>query len=360
MGDIDGRLSNASGLSLLGEPVRYAGGLHELESGVFAWMQPNGGMGEANCGLVLGGNEAAVIDTCWDHRQARRFLDAADGDISRAPIRHVINTHSNGDHWWGNSLMPREATIITSQASRDAMNRESPRELTLIQKALAAGKWLPGPIGADCRFGARNFAPYEFSRVRLRWPDQTFTGTTTLSVGSLAVELIEVGPAHTPGDLLVYVPSASVVFAGDILFVGMTPIMWDGPADNWIAALDTITSLNAKTVVPGHGPLATPADIAGLRSYWSWLQAEVPGRHRRGLSVYRAAAELVTSREFRESPWSSWQGPEVIVGNVAAIYRNLEQRCGALSPLATVQVFRGIARLARELGESGKHLSDNK
>lgn len=251
-------------------------------------------------------------------------------------------------------MMPPEATIITSQPSLNAMDRESPREMALIQKALAAGgKWMPGPIGIDCRYGAKLFAPYDFTGVRLRKPTVTFSGVCELEVGSRTVQLVEVGPAHTPGDLLVFVPGASVVFAGDILFNRTTPIMWDGPVSNWIAAIDTIASLGAKTVVPGHGPLAGPDDIAALHAYWCWLQAEVPALHARGWSFYRAAAELIASSDFHSGPWADWRGPEMIVGNVAAIYRNIVHRDGQLSARALVQVFSGIARLARHLSRSG-------
>ena len=67
---------NATGTTLSGEPARFAGGLHDVGSGVYAWLQPNGGLGEANAGLIVGDGESAVIDTLWDHRQAARMNQA--------------------------------------------------------------------------------------------------------------------------------------------------------------------------------------------------------------------------------------------------------------------------------------------
>jgi glyoxylase-like metal-dependent hydrolase (beta-lactamase superfamily II) len=340
---------NATGTTLSGEPARFAGGLHDVGSGVYAWLQPNGGLGEANAGLIVGDGESAVIDTLWDHRQAARMNQAMRVYTDAAPVHYVVNTHSNGDHWWGNAVMPADASIITSQATLAAMGRESPRELQVIQAVLRAGAWLPGSVGTDCRYGASRFAPFRFGEVRLRRPDTTFIGRSSRNVGGRLVELIEVGPAHTPGDLIVNVPDASIVFTGDILFVGVTPIMWDGPVANWINAIDTITSLNPATVVPGHGPLATPTDLTALRDYWSWVEAGATEHHRNGLTAYQAAVTMLESQQFATSPWARWDTPELLVGNVAAVYRNLDGVTAELSPLATVQVFASIARLARHM-----------
>ena len=64
------------------------------------------------------------------------------------------------------------------------------------------------------------------------------------------MRLIEVGPAHTPGDLIVWVPDANVAIAADILFIGVTPIMWAGPVDGWVAALERLLELGRGAVRP--------------------------------------------------------------------------------------------------------------
>jgi cyclase len=75
-----------------------------VASGVFAWLQPNGGWGESNAGLVVGDGEALLIDTLWGPPLAERML-AAIGERVRVPITTVVNTHSDGDHTWGNQLL---------------------------------------------------------------------------------------------------------------------------------------------------------------------------------------------------------------------------------------------------------------
>src|SRR5207244_3678557 len=114
-------------------------------------------------------------------------------------------------------------------------------------------------------------APYDFSDVRLTPPTRGFSGGLVGEAGGREVRLIEVGPAHTAGDLIVHVPDARVVFAADVLFIGVVPVMWAGPTSNWIAALDRILSLNPAVIVPGHGPLCGPAEAEALRDYLAWV-----------------------------------------------------------------------------------------
>ena len=94
---------------------------------------------------------------------------------------------------------------------------------------------------------------YDFRGIELTPPTLTFDGSLELDVGGRAVHIIEVGPAHTEGDAIVHVPDARVVFAADVMFVGVTPIMWVGPASNWREALDRIILLDPEKVVPGTG-----------------------------------------------------------------------------------------------------------
>ena len=84
-------------------------------------------------------------------------------------------------------------------------------------------------------------------------------------------------PPTRPGDVVVHLPDDGVVFTGDILFHGGHPIVWAGPVANWIAACDRVLELGATVVVPGHGPLATPAAVADLKGYFEFLTAR-PGR----------------------------------------------------------------------------------
>ena len=105
-------------------------------------------------------------------------------------------------------------------------------------------------------------AHYEFKGIEPRVPDRSFADSAELDVGGRTVELIYVGPAHTVGDAIAWLPDARVVFAGDILFNGVMPIMWAGPVGNWIAALDRIEASAPQVVIGGHGPIGGLAEVA--------------------------------------------------------------------------------------------------
>jgi glyoxylase-like metal-dependent hydrolase (beta-lactamase superfamily II) len=341
-------------VSLSGAPARFDGGLHGLGDGVWAWLQPNGGTGEANAGVVLGGDAAAVVDTCWDHRQARRLLDAATTATDGAPVTAVVNTHCNGDHWWGNAVMPADAEIITSTAGLAGMSRERPRDLAALERVLSLGCRLPGRLGDDAAYLHAQLSPYRFDEVRLRLPGTTFDAEHEVALGARSLRLIEVGPAHTEGDLVVHVPDAGVVFAADVLFVGQTPVMWAGPAAGWVGALERVAALEPRVVVPGHGPLAEPAELAVQRHYWEWLGESVARRFRRGRTALEATLELLAEAEEDRRPWSSWEAPERTFVSVAAELRSLEGRPPAESTREMSQGFLGLVRTRRRLLQGGR------
>jgi cyclase len=319
-----------SELSLLGQPARFPAGLRELGDGLYAWLQPNGGLGESNAGLIVGDGESLLIDTLWDTRLTRRMLEAMAPHTARAPIRRLVNTHGDPDHCWGNQLLAG-AEIIATRATADDMQRDDPRRLRLLSRV----PWPPlGPLGGLRAF-ARLLAPFDFSGIRVTPPTATFDGRLELDVGGRRVELIEAGPAHTPGDLIVHVPDAEAVFAGDLMFVGVTPIMWVGPVENWLAGLERIIELSPRVVVPGHGP---PTDLDGVRTvrgYWEFVAPAVRGG--------RTAREILDSLP---EPYVGWDNPERISVNAAIIARGAGPR---LPERARMRLLSQMGQLAQEL-----------
>ena len=246
---------------------RFEGGLREVGSDVHAWLQPNGLLGESNAGLVIGNGASLLVDTLWDPRLTRRMLAAMAPLLAQAPIETVVNTHSDGDHWWGNQEV-ESADIVASEAAAVAMAEESPAKMKRFGRlagALRLAGSLPVPyprrrdVVAIAAYVSEALAPFAFDEVRLVPPTRTFSGQLDLDIGGRAVSLIAVGPAHSPGDVIVWVPDAQVAIAADILFIGVTPIMWTGPLERWIAALERLLELGAERFVPGHGPICGAA-----------------------------------------------------------------------------------------------------
>ena len=99
--------------------VPFTQGLHELPGGGYAWIQPDGGWGWSNAGLVVGQGESLLVDTLFDVPHTARMLDAMAPVVGDRPIRSVFNTHSNGDHWYGNELLPDNIPIVASARIHD-------------------------------------------------------------------------------------------------------------------------------------------------------------------------------------------------------------------------------------------------
>ncbi|MGB5131729.1 MAG: MBL fold metallo-hydrolase, partial [Steroidobacteraceae bacterium] len=251
-------------------------------------------------------------DTLFDEPLTATMLAALRDATGIAPedIAILVNTHANGDHTHGNALVPR-AEIIASMAAAREMTELTPAELEQFR---AAGR--AGSLGEGGTYFAEVFAPFDFATVCGRAPTRTFEHRLDLRVGGKNVELHMLGPAHTKGDTLVWVPGDRVVFTGDLLFIGGTPIMWAGPAGNWLAACERILSFKAQFIIPGHGPMTDADGVCGVRDYLRYLDCEARLRFDAGMTVENAALDISLG-EFRR-----WLNPERIVANVDALYRD--------------------------------------
>jgi glyoxylase-like metal-dependent hydrolase (beta-lactamase superfamily II) len=305
--------------------IPFERGLHVVGPGLFAYLQPDGGWGWSNAGLVLGRDQALLVDTLFDLRLTREMLLAMHGQLAGRPISTVVNTHANGDHCFGNELLP-EAEVIASRAAAGEMPEVPPG---LLGQLVSAD--LDEPLAG---FVNDAFGPFHFDEITIRSPTRTFDDRVDIDVGGRRVELIEVGPAHTLGDVIVHVPDAGTVFTGDILFVGVTPVMWAGPIGNWIAACDRITALGAETIVPGHGPVTDTSGVNAVRAYLEWVRDEATRRFEVGMSAADAA------RDIDLGPFASWVDSERIVVTVDSIYRELDP---SRQPTGVMALFEGMA-----------------
>lgn len=292
----------------------YSLGLHEVGEGCFAYLQPDGGWGYSNAGLVVGDEASLLVDTLFDLKLTAAMLNSMKQATETAPISTVVNTHANGDHCYGNQLV-EGANIVASSATAREMTEVPPSMLAALNKA-------PGEVGDLFR---SFFGDFEFDGIDLSLPTQTFDKRLDLNIGGREVQLIEVGPAHTAGDTIAYVPSTGSVFTGDILFIGGAPIVWAGPLQNWIAACDLIIGLEATVVVPGHGPLTDNVGVREVRDYLSYVLNEATERQAQGMDAFDAAKEICknmmgdTSKSF-----AGWKEFGRISVNVDTVYRTLD------------------------------------
>ena len=283
--------------------------LVEVSEGIHVWLAPNGSWGMSNAGLVLDETESMIVDTMFDLNLTRSMLSAMASvePLISESVNVLVNTHANGDHCHGNELIPTER-VIASEETASEMNELPPEVL------FAMVERFKGDSSALGQYIQRAFGGFDFSNITMRLPTETFTNEMSLTVGNVDVELYEVGPAHTRGDVIAYIPSRGVVFTGDILFYHETPIMWSGPVNNWIAACELIASFDAITV-PGHGPITDSRGALEMRDYWIMLRDETKERFDGGLSVFDAAHDIDLG------PYAGWGGSERVFLNVNSLYR---------------------------------------
>lgn len=307
----------------------YEKGLFEIGEGCWAYLQPDGGWGWSNAGLVRGNGSSLLVDTLFDLKLTAEMLGTMADATSEAPIATVVNTHANGDHCYGNELV-RHCEIVASEATAREMGEVPPSMLAGLVRA-------PGEVGDLFRsfFGA-----FDFDGIETVLPTRTFSGTCDLDVGGRRVVLYEVGPAHTAGDTIVHVPDADLVLTGDILFSHGTPIVWAGPIGNWVTACDRILELSPSSVVPGHGPMSTTTDVRDCRDYLAMVEREATARFAAGMSSADAASDIALG-DFGD--WGEWGR---IAVNVETAYRALDPTHKTAN---IVELFQRMARLERGL-----------
>ena len=309
----------------------YAKGLHDLGDGIFAYLQPDGSWGWSNAGLIVDGDQSLLVDTLFDLNLTQTMLDEMRRAVPAAKdIGTLVNTHANGDHCWGNELV-KGAEIVASRAGAEEMEEVPAAMLAQIMRSAPN----MGELGD---YLTRIFGDFDFEGITLTPPTRTFEAELTIDVGDKRVELIEVGPAHTRGDVLVHVPADRAVFTGDILFIEGHPIVWAGPVDNWIRACERILAMDVDVIVPAQGPLTDKAGVTAVRDYLAYVQTEARKRYDAGMSAMEAAQDIALD------DYSSWGDAERIIVNVSTLYREFS---GDVTPPDIVGLFGQMAQLAR-------------
>jgi cyclase len=294
------------------DPTPTAAVLHELVDGVYAWVQPDGSWWLNNAGAIAGADGVVIVDTCATEERTRRFLDAIARATSRAPIRVAANTHQHGDHTYGNSLLPVDATLIGHEAMRDG----------LLADPVIDGCppiWEPVPQWGD---------------VTRRVPNVVTRSNVSVFTGTRRVDLVHPGfTAHTPGDLVAWLPDERVLYAGDLIFNGLTPLAMAGSVSGAARALDWLASFEPDHLVPGHGPLVDAAGLASVlddhQRYYAFVHATARAGMRAGIDPL-GAARRVDMGEF-----AAWNDAERLVLN---LHRAYAEASG--TPFDVVAAFR--------------------
>jgi glyoxylase-like metal-dependent hydrolase (beta-lactamase superfamily II) len=204
--------------------------VHQLKPNVY-WIEGGGG----NSGVIVGDKGVIVIDAKTSAAGGKELLEDI-AKITPKPVTTVILTHSDGDHVNGLASFPAGVKVIAHENNKKEQ-----------EKALAAG--------------GRGAPPAD------HLPSQVVSkNKESLKIEGVKLELHHWAPAHTSGDLVIYLPSEKIVFTGDVIAGGKAadPLIHlekDGSSEGWITTVKGIAAINADTFIEGHGDTLTKADI---------------------------------------------------------------------------------------------------
>lgn len=199
---------------------------------------------DVNATLVVGDGGALLVDTLSTDAQARE-LRAAVERVTRQPLT-VVNTHHHFDHCFGNGVVVDPDRPIWAHVEAARLLRE---HSVRLQREWYL-EWSPTHVELAEALAA----------VTVRAPDHTVHIEATLDVGGRQVVLRHLGPGHSAGDLVVHVPDADTVVAGDLVEEGGPPMFGDGYPLEWPSTLVALLRLTSSgtVVVPGHGAIVDP------------------------------------------------------------------------------------------------------
>ena len=255
----------------------------------------------ANLGLVLTPAGAVLIDSGATFESARQ-IHAAVRRVTQQPVRWVINTGGQDHRWLGNGYFKAQGAEIIAHASAEAdMRSRGGDHLAGLQATL--GKLADGTVPT----------------LPTRWLKGA---DETLAFGGVQLELKYRGGAHTPGDILVWLPQQNVLFSGDVVYVdrllGVMPYSQTRP---WLATFDAIEKLAPARIVPGHGQVTNLATArAQTRDYLLALRAHMKKAVDEGQDMSAAV------KSFQAQPWLQLlNAAELMPGNASRVYLELER-----------------------------------
>jgi glyoxylase-like metal-dependent hydrolase (beta-lactamase superfamily II) len=286
------RLIVAAGFAALGFVAHSQGSrVRELAPGVFFWQGDRDKQQPANCGWIEFKDYVFVIDANFPWG-AKEILPEIKRTTSK-PIRFVFLTHYHGDHAYGTGLFVDAGAAVVCSADCAVESRTK------------------GQAGFD-----RNaqLKPY-----RLEHPTVTFADTMVFDDGVRRVELAKLGPAHSKGDAVAYLPKEKILFAGDLCVnwkSGNNVADRDADIPNWVRVLDRLAGWDVQTLVPGHGALGTTATLHAQGTYLDDMWKQVAAGKRAGKSAEELAKSIDLSRHG-----SFGADPARNAGSIRAMYQ---------------------------------------
>ena len=280
----------------------------EVADGVWAVVSPSRSFPNeenrgwnSNMAFVETGEGILLVDT-GSAEAIGESLKVTIREVSEAPVRWVINTHSHGDHWLGNhAFADSDPEIIASEEAAGIIESEGGTWRERINQ-------MTGGAAGDSEIVV---------------PETTVGETTERTFGNVAVTLRHVGNAHSPGDLVVHLTEQDVLLAGDVVFGEAAPATMDSDVRHWIDTLEALEALEPKVVVPGHGRVGEAAILADLRGYLDTLWQTVEAGYDQGKLDYQMRDEVDEALADRARRYPNYD--ERIGQSISHVYLQVEE-----------------------------------
>jgi glyoxylase-like metal-dependent hydrolase (beta-lactamase superfamily II) len=245
--------------------------------------------GDPNTGIVIGDDSVMVIDTQATPVMAQDVIRHI-REVTDKPIKYVTLSHYHAVRVLGASAYNPQQ-IIASQDTWDLILQRGEQD-----KVSEIGRF------------PRLFQAVESVPPGMTWPTLTFTGKMTLWMGTLEVQLLQLGRGHTKGDTVVWLPTERVLFSGDLVEFGATPYAGDAYFQDWPNTLDNIAALHPQKLVPGRGAALTSAEevaagLEGTKAFVSELFASVRVGSSQGKSLRQVYEETFKLLQPKYGHW---------------------------------------------------------
>ncbi|MBI2188428.1 MAG: MBL fold metallo-hydrolase [Acidobacteria bacterium] len=313
-------------------PPKWNRELRQLAPNVYAYTQGGGpglsAAGVSNAGVIVGRDHLVAIDALQGPIPARGFIAAATKATGK-PFGRMILTHHHGDHVNGLQFFDPSVEILSHPYCKSEMVKAVPT----VPKT-----WTVTPGIAD-----------QEEERHLALPTVTFRDDLVYDINGVEVQFRVVGPAHTWGDVVAYLPQHKIVFLGDVGFFWVAPYANNSWVTRWIDVCNAIIGWDVDVLVPGHGPIGGKKELAEMREYFEVLRVEARTRYEKKMPPGVAAAEIRLGR------FDNWIGPERLIMDTVRWYAEWD---GTLTPDYNANAVRQATIEYNEVKAKEKKVSE--
>ena len=297
--------------------------IEKLDDGVYAVIHKTGGYAICNSGIIDLGDETLVFD-CFISPKAAGDLKKAAEELTGNEVKYVVNSHFHNDHIRGNQVFS-DAEIISTKRTAELIEETEPEELEWEAKVI------DDRIETTKQKLAEETDPFKLEELKM-WmgyyqaikesqgnyiitlPNTFMEDTLVIKGTKREVILFTEGKAHTESDIVLWLPEEKILFATDILFVDCHPWLGDGFPEDWISYLQDLKKLNAKFIVPGHGPLGSNEDMDEIINYINTINNIVDNAIEANFTE-EELKEIEMPEEFRD-----WWFGKFFIPNIVNLY----------------------------------------